>query len=461
MLRHPMKLIFPILRLNWYRVVASTIDQALSDGHTVECWHHSGGNHWPNNRPDRSRIPAFRHGAVLVRDFEDDAAFMALCDEHSPDAILSISLVWNSLLDAWMRRSPRPAWVLLATNDSLASCNRPEQLAACDLIALRSPHERECLVEDHTADLGPILEELRRHPQRHGRLYADLFPARAAGRWTPDMVRLFRDRSVCTGYPLLDTVRDIDTDALRSRWGIPAGQPVVGCLASPYGSVMGAPWEKGFVSRNPLGRLFWSLRERGPAGLRVPPNEAEVMRALRRFCDANNAFLLLKMRHSQSADPLMNRVADRILGEESHYPHTAVEMAALAQPVFGFFTTGAPEAVAAKHAFVDLRIPGYNRDMWERAASMFVGMFDHPGVSRSLEAREWIAKAPKMRIEDFQCAPDALAAYNLRFCGPMDGKHSARVIAAVRNHLAGRAIGEDAEGFVMLSSTPSGLPELP
>ncbi len=445
-----MRLVFPILRLNWYRVVASTIDAALAAGHSVECWHHGGGHHWPANRPDRDRVPAFRHGVVTVREFEDDNAFLHLCREQAPDAILSISLVWNSLLPAWTALPSRPRWVILATNDTFAHCNHPEQLDTCDLITLRSPHERACLIDDHTCGLAPILEELRRHPSRHGRLYADLFPARAAAPWSDAMLRLFRERSVCTGYPLLDTLRDIDTEALRHRWGIPPGQPVVGCLSSPYGTVMNAPWEKAFVSRNPLGRLGWTLRDTPRNLFRLlPPNEAEVMLALRAFCDANGAFLLLKMRHSQSADPLMNRVADRILGEESHYPHTAVEMAALATPVFGFFTTGAPEAVAAGHAFIDLRIPGYNRDMWERAASMFMGMFDTPGVSHSLDARYWIHNAHTLRLDHFQTDPAALPAYQRRYCGPMDGLHSARVLRAIAEHHEGRRAPVDADGFVL------------
>lgn len=443
-----MKLVFPILRLNWYRVIASTLDAALQAGCEVECWHSVGGNHWPANRPCRERVPHFKFGTPTIRDYHDDAEFLKLCETHCPDAIVSISLVWESLLPAWENFKAHPPWIILATNDTFAHCNRKEQLFACDLITVRSPHEKSCLVHDHTRDLTDWLQEVRQHPEQRGKLFVNLVEGRHPGKWTEEMVAYFKCQTYCTGYPLLDTVLDINPQELRERWGIPPGKPVVSCLASSYGMVMGAPWEKGFVSRHPLGRLFWSLRQNGIRGLRIPPNEAAVMSALRDFCDRNNAFLLLKMRHSQTADPLMNAIADRILGEENYYPHTAVEMAVLSDVSFGFFTTGAPEGIAAGKPFVDLQIPGYNREDWLRSASMFEGMFDADGVSQTLPATTWIQETSRQNLDTFRCEPDALKAYQQKYCGPMDGKHSVRVIRSIEIFLADKKPETDSSGFV-------------
>lgn len=443
-----MKLTFPILRMNWYRVVASTVDAALAAGHEVECWHFIGGEHWPANRPNKNRVPEFKHGSPVIREYENDDQFLSLCAKHEPEIILSISLIWDTLLPRWKTTPKRPKWAILATNDTFAHCNRKEQLLGCDLITVRSPHEKACLIHDHTRDLTSWLHEVRKHPEQRGPLFTRLVENRHPGKWSSDMVDFFIQQTHCTGYPLLDTVFRIDPLKLRERWGIPHGQPVVGCLASPYGMVMGAPWEKGFVSRNPLGRLYWSLRQSSLKGLRIPPNEAAVMKALRAFCDHNNAFLLLKMRHSQSADPLMNAIADRILGEESYYPHTAVEMAVLADISFGFFTTGAPEGIAAGKPFVDLQIPGYNRNDWLRSASMFEGMFETPGVSQSVPAHAWVREAGKLNIDSFRCQPEALKTYLRKFCGPMDGKHSLRVIRTLEHALEGTTPDTDANGFI-------------
>ncbi len=445
-----MKLVFPILRMNWYRVIASSIDAALAEGHEVECWHYVGGDHWPANRPCKEKVPAFSNGTPLIRDYEDDAEFIQFCSRYQAEAILSISLVWESLLPRWLELDEHPPWVILATNDTFFHCNRPEQLLSCDVITVRSPHEKSCLLFDHTRNLDAWYEQVHAHPRQSGSRFLELSESRRKGTWTEEMVEAFEQRCVATGYPLLDTVSGIDLQELRQRWGIPEDQAVVGCLASPFGTVLGADWEKGFVSRNPLGRLFWSLRRQGLSGMKIPPNEVEVMQALRRYCDRNDAFLLLKMRHSQTADPVMLEVADRILGEESYYPHTAVEMACLATVTFGFYTTGAPEAVAAGHPFVDLRIPGYNHEDWIHSATMFDGLFTTEGVTHSIPALEWVKQLSQGNLEQFACKHEALGGYHEKFCGPMDGKHSLRVIRAVEAYHRGEPVSTDEKGFVAL-----------
>ncbi|HBA86060.1 MAG TPA: hypothetical protein DCZ95_18400 [Verrucomicrobia bacterium] len=447
-----MKIIFPIVRMNWYRVVATTIDAALAAGHEVECWHSIGGTHWQANRPNLQKVPVFLQGKPVIREYDSDEAFLKLAAEQSPEAIVSISVPWDGIIPGLQTLTARPRWVVIATNDTFAKVNHREVIEACDLIVLRSPHELRCVVDDHTADLSGLLHEMESAPDQHGELFFSLLRARQAHRWTEDMVREFESRSVATGYPLLDSALGLDLEKIRSRWGISSHTPVVGCLASPYGTVLNVPWERAFVSNGPLARRWRNFKWRGLTGLvRQAPNETEIMDALRLFCDRNKAKLVVKLRHSQDATPTMRRVADVMLDEASYYPHTAVEMAAVSSVMFGFFTTGAPEAVAASHPFINLSIPGYNRKVWERSASMFCGQFDWPGVTASYPAETWVKAAGQLRLDNLKIDREAWQKYAQRYCGPMDGRHSARVMRAIELQSSGiplKEIPRNQEGFV-------------
>lgn len=435
-----MKIVFPIRRMNWYRVVATTIDAALAAGHEVECWHSTGGTHSTSNRPNRERVPSFKAGSPAILDYESDAAFLQLVNTRDPDAIVSISTPWSDDMCArFQNAGERPLWVLMITNDTLIRTSRQYRVTCNSLIVLRTKHEEDCLIRDHSTDMRAYLAQMELSPKLHGAQHLTTIRNRVEHPWTPAMLDHLRSHSVRTGYPLLDTAAAIDTAAVRARWGLPQEGPVIGCLSSPYGSVLNVPWEKAFASNTPWGRCYWNARWKGWRGALCPaPCERQVMQALKRFCETNHAPLVVKLRHTQDASPWMREVADVIIGEESYYPHSAVELAAVASVMFGFFSTGAPEAVAAGHPFVNLGIPGYNRQDWELSASMFIGMFEHPGVAWNIEAADWVRSGPSLPLDTFTLDPAAHAAYVKRYCGPMDGRHGARVIHALEQVAAGQ-----------------------
>lgn len=431
-----MKLVFPILRMNWYRVVASAIEAALAAGHEVECWHGVGGSHYPANRPCRERMPRFRRGQPVAVDFASDEEFLRQVEERRPDAVVSISPPWSDGIRArFSGQGNRPLWVTVLTNDTLLAATR-EQVEAMGLIVFRTQHEMDCVCADHADPAAAIV--------RGGRRIA----------WDEPTFRHLRSHSVRTGYPLLDTASGLDASAIRAKWDIPADVPVVGCLASPYGNVYHAFWEKAFAARSGIGWRYWNGRQSGWRGvLRPPPNEKQVMRALRRFCDRNGAFLAIKLRHSQGAAPWIGQVADKILGEESHYPHTSVELAAIAKVMFGFFTTGASETVAAGCPYVDLSIPGLREGLSDVLSASLKDSFGYPGAAWELDARDWVARAENLSFADLRMEEKARQVYAERFCGPLDGRHSDRLVYAVEQAVRGTppaAIPCDERGIVRL-----------
>lgn len=450
-----MKFVFPILRMNWYRVLATTIDAALAAGHEVECWHSVGGYHWAANRPDAGRVPHFHHGVPTLREYDSDPSLLQLLTEHAPDAVFALCPPWSDQVCARFHGTgQRPMWITVATNDSFLNLTQENRMIANSLIILRTKHEESCILNDHKADFRELYDRMIKHPELHSDLHTKSIRARLEHPWNTAMLDHFKAHVVRTGYPLLDSAINIDAAAVRSNWGLPKDGPIIGCLSSPYGNVLNLPWEKAFAAGSMLKQRYWDYRWQGLKGILAPPPcERDVMQALKRFCDRHNAPLVVKLRHSQDATPWMRKLADKIVGEESYYPHSAVELAGIASVMFGFFTTGAPEAIAAGHSFVNLGIPGYNREDWERTACMFVGMFDHPGVAWTLEPEEWVQKAASLPIEAFHLQPAAHRAYADKYCGPLDGHHATRVIYAVEQIAGGRRPAEipcDANHYVKL-----------
>lgn len=452
-----MKLVFPILRMNWYRVVSTTIDEALAAGHEVECWHDASrkgeNTRWWINQPSLERVPHFRNGKPFYLEYDTDAAFLHLLKERCPDAVISISIPWDGILPAFTDPEALPPWVAMATNDTFSRLEEPSQLTACSMILVRTPHERDCVLKDHTSDVSGQLNIMESDPARYGTLYLELMRRRKNSRWTVEMSDSFHKRTVATGYALMDSVKQIDRDELRARWKIPPSMPVVGLLSSPFGSHMNTDWERAFACEHPLWRRWWNYRWRGLPGLVRPlVNEADVLRGIRRFCDRNGAVLVTKMRHSQAATRTQRLVSDVLLGEEGYYPHTAVEMSVLSDLVIGFYTTGAPEAVASEAPFLDIAIPDFIRDAWEQSVSMFQGMFDWPGVARSMMAVDWVRQAPRLDLAQFSIDANARENYAHRYCGPLDGRHSQRVMRAVESLVKGQtpdAFPVDGAGFIV------------
>jgi hypothetical protein len=453
------RIAFPILRLNWYRIVAPIIDEALKQGHQVECWHNRDPANWASNSPDLARMPAFQHGSPTVRDYSSDDELKQFFFKRPVDAAISIALPPKEWLPDMQASRQRPLYGVVSTPDTLLNLLTESQMAACDVIALRSEYERESAVLDHTAEVSNDLAMAERRTDSLKTKYVQLFRSRMEHPWNSDLVNRFREKSALTGYPMLDAIQKIDKEAVRSRWKIPTGVPVVGLWAAPYlGRGFYGAWDRIFTSPDRWRFAFRSFRAVGVRGLLAPyVNEISVVHAVRDFCDRNHCLLATKMRHYQpqnSTDHLYAEVSDRVVGEERHYPHSAMELAAISKVMIGFYTTGTTEAIASGAFVLDVNVPGSQRDIHERASRFFGGMFDWPGAVTNLKAEDLINQLPHQDLERFEVKASARNQYMARYCGPMDGCHSARVIRAVEWSLSGSKMSDlarDEQGFVRLN----------
>lgn len=452
-----MKLVFPILRLNWYRLLSPVIDEALRRGHEVECWHNEDGTNWPSNTPSFERVPKFINGKPVIRTYASTEALKQMYYNEKADAVISLSLPSVAGLDGLHKVKNRPCWVVLPTPDTTHDLDSLDQIMDCDLFLHRTSHTRDCVITDHTLDCGPFLEEALRGQSDQGNLYVQRFSRRKECVWNPACVDAYRARCVVTGYPLFDSLKLMDRTELRNRWGLPLNAPVVGLLSAPYaGRGFSTEWERIFASPDPVRFRYRNWQNLGWRGaLKTVVNEPGVVKGIHQFCRRNDAALITKRRHYQAgvkAGPY-ERYSDYVIGEEDFYPHSALQMAVAADIVVGFFTTGTSETVAAGGHMIDVIVPGAPRELHKKYASIFDGMFHFPGAATSMNAIDIMHKISSLDCSEFSVREEARKQYNDKFNGPVDGLHSQRALIAVEHlvdHRDVQGVAVDEHEFVRI-----------
>ncbi len=415
-----MNLLVPIYRFNWYRTLAPVVDEALARGHRVTCLHNVSGDNFASNRPSEDRFPKFRNGRPVIRGYDGDAALdrEVLADGH--DAIVSIDMPLRRWIDGpdWEHRRAR--YVALATPDTLKRLHDRPALDAVDLFLVRSEREREAAVLDRTTDYRELAREAR-SLGADGRRFLSFVEPRIGNEWDARMVADFRAKTKVCGYPLLDGLSLVDREEIVRRWKLRPEGPRIGLWATPVaGRGAHADWDRLFSETDRLRFRAKALRIRGLAGLREPfLNEEHCLDAIRSFADRNGAEMLVKLRHYQNPEGnLFADAADRVVGEDSFYPHSALEMASVCDLMIGFTTSGSPEAVWAGSPVLDIEPPGSGRDLLKRSLHFWDGMLDAPGVVRSLTAERLVRELPGMDLADFRFEAEALRRYREDYCGP-------------------------------------------
>ncbi len=398
-----MRLAFLISRNNYYRSLGPVVDEAIRRGHAVQCWHDWSGSRTGPKGPEFPDVaPAFRAGVPDVVSFQGTADLVERWCADPPDAVVSIDPP-----DLGLRAAAKARWVWLQYGAEILFDPTPQGVAGADAIALYSDH------------WGRRVEE--RFPD------ADLGPALAR-------------KAAVVGAPELDAVSNIDGAEVRRRLGLPADRPVVLYLPFPLWSNVRAPWLRNV--HRPSSRIAQGLRTLigGPheywMDVSRGRNDRRIVEAMRAFCDANGALLVMKARRKDPVPRYAARLADRVLYDLSYYPPTILELLSVTALCVHFYSTAVLEAAFASvpslclapraselgpasfgFAFVHNGEPG--------------GIYNAPGVAYWRPLAEAFDGLAGWKLGDFPFDPEARRAYVERFLGWGDGRSSARLLDLV------------------------------
>jgi hypothetical protein len=430
-----MRLAFLIWWRNHYRLLGPVIERALARGWDAECWHAADEAKKSRSQGGAEPLPTFRHGQPRRREYRDEVHLRRLLTEANPDVVLTLRPP-----DAGIPEG-RPRWLgLQYTLDvgRFVDVNGHTRFAA---MGVHTEYWRQ-----RAADALRILE------------FND---ARAKGR-SPAPVNAqaveetLRQRGVVVGFPEMDQFHEIDPTDVRRRFGLDPHRPVVVYCPYPFRSNPSTDWVK-YVYGNSWGPRRWIVRRRPEyrGDVRRGWNDRNAVRALRAFCDANGATLIVKARDKEHGIGIrryrrpqipsyLRRAAHRrvVYDQGSHYPATIVELMSIASLCVHSFSTVAYEAAYAAVPSIcvtadgdDLGFPPIWRE-WFLSAEPG-SSFNFPGVTYPLSVAQMVDEFPRRRLADFPLEPAARAHYLEQFVGVDDGKASDRLLDLAASLAAG------------------------
>jgi hypothetical protein len=415
-----MRAAFLIDRPTQYRLLGPAIDEALGRGWHVECWHDERvAGHFQKSDGDLggTRPPRFRRSGAVTRPYYDTNE---LDQRLRGDADVVVSIGTEPYYFRSGRTGARPRWVWLQYLSDFLHHLGPDDLLDCDVAAF---HSRWWI--DWTAESFQVESRV---------------PDAAA------FEAALSRQSVVVGVPEIDAVSAIDPDEVRARWRIPAGKPVVVLLPFPQGVGKAAFWPRHIFNEpsrlRQFGEVVMRRRFEFLPDIMHGWNDRNVVRAIREFCDRNDAFLLVKSRPKTPIPAYLEACADLTMYDESHYPATILEALSIASLCVSFYSSAVTEAVplGVPHLCVAFDMANYfDVDATARARALRLynrqpgGMYQWEGAAWTVGIDEAIGALPSKTLDDYAMQPAARRTYVEKFMTCDDRRASVRLLDAIES----------------------------
>lgn len=422
-----MKAAIVITRSNEYRIYAPVIEVLLARRWEVECWHdysQDQGGVKGYQFPSIESVPSFRNGTPAIKTFQGrDEIGAWLQGLHAEVVITARAAALKAPLPM-----PRPFLVCQQYFIDSLCWDGPDSLLAWDLLALYSPWWLGWAT-DYFAREGLIAEGDR-----------DAYFRRAEALAT------------FVGLPEIDEGRMIDADEVRHRWGIPPRQPVVVLFPFPQGFGRNTFWPQQIYSEP--SRLKQMARVVAHRRFEYWPhvwhgwNDFNVVKALRRFCDRNGAYLLVKSRRKTPIPAYTEALADRCIYDDSFYPATVLEALSIASLSVSYYSNSVFESVAlgVPHLCVTYSAEDYNGETSNYFSQFYTpeegSAFQFRGVSTAWSIPETLDRLPGQTMGDFAMDKEARALYMHKFLTQDASDGGVRTVEAIERALARRSAAE-------------------
>lgn len=417
-----MRIGFLIARDIFYKHFSSVIDEALKRGHQVFCLHNYAQSREGKKAyqfPFVEKIPQFRFGKVQALSFNSEVELLKNIKEQGIQALFSLYFTKEYIGLQKALKEQGVFWVVL---QGAADILIHPELTIPDRFLVYTEKWLDLAV-DYLLRVG--LGD-RQQAETHR--------------------RALQEKSRAVGFVEIDQKALINPAQVRAEWGIPAGKKVVLFLPFPFGSGSDRFWAPfvygmdNWLAQLPLALL--SFRGRYVKQVLRRWNDKQLVRALKEFCQNNNAFLLVKSRKKDPVRDYLKEAADKILYDEGFYPATIMKCLSIADICFNFYSATAAEAAAM--GVPNICIAPSVKDwkdiqgaFWEMRLGPAKDFFDFEGVSWRVSIEEAIKFLRQGRIGGFQFNPKKQAQYMQRFVGDVDGGYSQRAVDELEDLLGG------------------------
>ncbi|MBI5728521.1 MAG: hypothetical protein HY984_02085 [Candidatus Magasanikbacteria bacterium] len=230
------------------------------------------------------------------------------------------------------------------------------------------------------------------------------------------------------GNPVLDCLARLREQRLelRAKYRVPVDKPVILLLTQnvPFCEANNR-WT--WIAKD------WRRRQSSWREKLFDVQYHDIIRAIRRWCTANNALLVVKSRAKHAEPTCVLRAADLFITDTNQwYPTQSLELLALSNLTIGMWSTSVIEAAAMGVHNITVELP-MRFDSAIPSMKFFVdALFSFPGVTTRCRARELPELLARHKLGDFTVAQDSRQTYLQRFAGPVDGLSAERILDLVR-----------------------------
>lgn len=404
-----MRIVFVIKKRNWFRVLGPVIDAAIEDPDVTPeiALLNDGREGNPALIPSLANVPELLKGRCKAKEWKGPTCIRDACDKA--DAVISTGTTHMLVEEGRLPTAP-----LCIVFDSSHSCYGVGKIPLAELYSWPTPYHADFAVR---VELGSATE--------------------------------IRRRSVFSGYTRRDQLVFLDKAEIKREWGIPEDKPVVTLIPDNIALRPDKPpnfssWYYDLWLREGRWERFSrAIKSRGGAlhileSLRLQFSYGDVVRAVRKFCDNNNAYLLAAPRREKDTyqGQIHTEVEEECVDfspiEHRDYPQSVLKYITVADLVIN--PSGSEiilDIISAGRPSVSIRMPEsayidqetnkliYGETSRESycESQMACEKADLPGFAWLYSLRKFIETFPDRHLREFDVDPVARDLHMERFTG--------------------------------------------
>jgi len=426
------KIGFLIVRNAYYKHFGTMIDEALKSGHEVFCFHdYSQPRHGNKGYqfPFLENMPGFRFGSAKAISYNNNIELLAAVEKHHIQVLITIHFLPQYFE---VRRQLKKQGILWFSIQSV-----------CDML----PNAEYMHLPDRYFVYSDAWFSLALHLLANQGIIKE--------QDIDYQKRKLEGRVKTFGFAELEQSEMLDSHQIKKDWGIPQDKKVVLLLPFTFNSSADRFWRPFVYEKNNLfiqtflvflyPVLYPLLAKRCPrlkqwlaffGQVFRKENDKTLMLSLKKFCQKNNAYLLVKSRKKDPVKPYLTQIADKVLYDEEIYPSTIMKCMKIADLCCNFYSSAVLEASSMgvpsicispkEDDWADVWYP-----LWELLFSKANDLHDFPGVSYKLGIPEAIRAFSERTLADFPLNKEKQKEYVEKYVGPLDGKYSSKVVKVI------------------------------
>ena len=452
-----MNIVFIIRRHNFFKFLASIIEETLKRGHEVECWHdltHPTGGMKGYLYPAIEKSPFYNggHNNLKIKEINEERGFEQLLGEKlvKDDIDFFVGLEQlNAHLKESLKEYLNGKWCII-----MHGIDTFGEVQILPLVK-HFKYKRYCFVySEYFFQFG--IEWIKKYfPEKSYYFETNYTSVVPIG---------------CTIIGNRNKLSNIDSGEIRRKYGIPANKNIViylpftgnekiptnknqalveaftGIIYNKYKSrsiiITNNSWKSylRFIIRKIYCYIAIFMFKESRLLMIKRYNESRLFREIRKFCAKNNLLLVVKPRLKLPVvDSIKNNADIFIIDEEKNqYPTVLQELLSIADLTIGGYSNAALESVSFGVPYVVIKVSDFMFDH-EAHRSIYPNdsgsMFNFKSAVNHWDASTVFSDFRNMSIKDFKIDPKDKEEYLEKFVGPLEETAAIRFCNYMENIL--------------------------